>query len=421
MSYGGFGSNSGGRGDVPLRILFIAPTGFFADYGCHVRIRGQAEALQRRGHQIRIVTYPAGRDILGLDIIRPPILSRHRQMPVGSSWRKILLDTILFPIILGVTRRFRPHVIHAFLHEGALLGLLPARWTRVPLVFDFQGSLTGEMLDHGFLSQRSPLLGVWRRLERWIDHQPDVILASSQHATKMLSIRFGVSSTRVRAVPDSVDPEEFRPPQPADRPRLDALRARWHLPVDRPIIVYLGLLAPYQGIDLLLEAARILLKERLASLPELPHFLIMGFPHVDRYSQQARTLGIAQHVTFTGKIPFEEAPAYLRLGTIAVATKLSETEGSGKLLTYMATGLPVVAFDTPVHREYLSEWGAYARPGDPVDLADAIQTLLTSPERARRLGEALRARAMQSFNWDVAARQILDAYAEVCGASRAVL
>ena len=56
-----------------MRLLAIAPTGFFADYGCHVRIRGQMRALQGRGHTLRIVTYPAGRDVDDLVTARPPL------------------------------------------------------------------------------------------------------------------------------------------------------------------------------------------------------------------------------------------------------------------------------------------------------------------------------------------------------------
>ncbi len=61
----------------------------------------------------------------------------------------------------------------------------------------------------------------------------------------------------------------------------------------------------------------------------------------------------AQDVAFTGKIPYDRAPEYLAFGDVAVAPKLSATEGSGKILNYMAMGLPVVAYDTPVSREYL--------------------------------------------------------------------
>ncbi len=396
-----------------MRILVIAPTGFFADYGCHVRIYGQAEALQRRGHTIQIVTYPAGRDLPDLKIIRPPLLSRHRQMPVGSSRRKIFLDAVLAPVVWAASLRFRPQVIHAFLHEGALLGVLPARLGRIPLVFDFQGSLTGEMMDHGFLSERSRSLAAWRRLEHWIDQQPDVILASSQHAAAMLVTQFGVPEERVRAVPDSVDVNQFRPAVPADGPQLVALRSRWQLPPDRPLVVYLGLLAPYQGIDLLLGTARILCQQNAPRLAPQPHFLIMGFPRVDYYRRQAQALGISDHVTFTGAIPFTDAPAHLRLGTVAVAPKLSATEGSGKLLTYMATGLPVAAFDTPVHREYLGDLGVYAPPHDAEALAGALTYLLADPGSAAARGRALRERAARLYTWAEAARLIEGAYEAV--------
>ena len=104
------------------RILLLAPTGFFADYGCHVRIRGQAEALQARGHRVLVCTYPGGRDVPGLPTVRPPLLPRRQEMPVGSSWLKLGLDLALGPTALAATLRFRPQVIHAYLHEGALIG-----------------------------------------------------------------------------------------------------------------------------------------------------------------------------------------------------------------------------------------------------------------------------------------------------------
>ena len=81
----------------------------------------------------------------------------------------------------------------------------------------------------------------------------------------------------------------------------------------------------------------------------------MGFPNVAHYRAMAARLGISQRVRFTGAIAYPQAPAYLALGDLAVAPKRSATEGSGKLLPYMSMALPIVATDTPVHREYLSE------------------------------------------------------------------
>jgi glycosyltransferase involved in cell wall biosynthesis len=143
------------------------------------------------------------------------------------------------------------------------------------------------------------------------------------------------------------------------------------------------------------------------------HFLVMGFPGVEMYRQQARSLGLSGHVTFTGKIPYHEAPEYLALGDVAVAPKISATEGSGKLLNYMAMGLPTVAFDVPVSREYLNELGVYAQPRDISSLADALESLLLNPERAEALGALLRQRAIEQYSWTAAGRMIMDVYDQV--------
>jgi glycosyltransferase involved in cell wall biosynthesis len=390
-----------------LRLLAIAPTGFFADYGCHVRIRGQMAALQARGHKVRIVTYPGGRDVDGLRTLRPPLWPAGRPMPVGSSRRKLLLDALLVPTALHAALHFpggRPDIIHAYLHEGALLGAALARLLHVPLVFDFQGSLTAEMLDHRFLQPGSPMLPLLQRLEGWIDHQPQAILASSQHAAKLLG-QAGVPAGNIHTLPDSVDPRAFRPREELPRRLLDQLRQRLALPADRPLLVYLGLLAPYQGIDLLLHAM-----QRLARRRPAPHLLLMGFPDVARYRALAKRLGLATTVTFTGAVAYEEAPLYLALGDVAVAPKISATEGSGKLLPYMAAGLPVVAFDTPVHREYLGELGIYAPAGDAAGLAAAIAWALEHPVAAHRPVATLRACVVSRYTWDHAAQGIEHVY-----------
>jgi len=390
-----------------LRLLALAPTGFFADYGCHVRIRGQMAALQARGHTVRIVTYPAGREVDGLATARPPFWPAGRPMPVGSSRRKLLLDALLAPTALRAGLRFpggRPDIIHAYLHEGALLGTLLARLLAAPLVFDFQGSLTAEMLDHRFLRPRSPALPALRWLEGWIDRQPRAIFASSQHAAGLLS-GAGVPAGRIHTLPDSVDPAAFRPAAELPGPALQALRRRLELPDGRPLLVYLGLLAPYQGTDLLLQAM-----QRLIRRQPPPHLLLMGFPDLARYRAQAQRLGLAGHVTFTGAVAYEDAPLHLALGAVAVAPKLSATEGSGKLLPYMAAGLPVVAFDTPVHREYLGDWGIYAPAGEVAGLADALAWALDHREAAGRAALALRARAVSRYTWAHAAGAIEEVY-----------
>jgi hypothetical protein len=79
----------------PLRILMIAPTSFFLDYGCHVRILEEARVLQRLGHQVTIATYYLGRDIPGLEIVRCRPTPWRADYEVGSSLHKLAFDVFL--------------------------------------------------------------------------------------------------------------------------------------------------------------------------------------------------------------------------------------------------------------------------------------------------------------------------------------
>ena len=76
-------------------VLMIAPTSFFADYGCHVRILEEALALRRLGHQVTIVTYYQGRPIADLEIVRTPPLPWRADYEVGSSRHKLAFDVYL--------------------------------------------------------------------------------------------------------------------------------------------------------------------------------------------------------------------------------------------------------------------------------------------------------------------------------------
>lgn len=400
--------------EKPLRILMIAPTSFFLDYGCHVRILEEVRVLQRLGHRVTIVTYHLGRDLPGLEIVRTRPTPWRADYEVGSSLHKLAFDLFLAWRVLGLILRRRFDLIHAHLYEGALIGALLGRIRGLPLLFDRQGSLTSEMVDHRFLDPEGPWYRWVRLLEERINEMPDVIVTSTQLGAIQLERYFGCDAARIHPLPDSVNLEFFRPGV-LTPDQIAAERTRLGLPPDRPVVVYLGLLAHYQGTPHLLQAARVL-KERGVDV----HFLVMGFPNVDGYRRMAADLGVDDRVVFTGKVPYERAPAMLALGEIAVAPKLSATEGSGKLLNYMAMELPTVAFDTPVSREYLGSLGVYATPaGDPSALADGIQTLVENPELRRALGRELRQRAARHFSWDRAGRRLVGIYRSLLEGQRA--
>ena len=390
------------------KILMIAPTSFFSDYGCSVRILEEAKILQARGNDLTICTYRNGKDIPGLTIRRTPSIPFRQRYEVGSSPHKIGFDLLLFWTVLFSALRHRPDVIHAHMHEGALIGQVVGRLLGIPVVFDFQGSLTGEMMDHNFLHEGSIFYRPLRWVERKIDQKSPAILTSSHNAKRILVNEFGCRPEKVHTVPDCVSTEGFYPPTRDEQAALAARKSHLGIAAERRVVAYLGLLADYQGTDALLQAAVHLVQQH----GEV-HFLIMGFPAVDKYRQKAIQLGVDDHVTFTGKIPYRQAREFLAVGDIAVAPKLSTTEGSGKILNYMAMGLPTVTFDMPVSREYLGDLGIYATPADPLSLAQALYEGLFD-DKHNSTGRSLRQIARERFSWDHAADTILQAYHTVC-------
>ena len=394
----GDGSPNSPPGATPhvTRILMIAPTPFFADRGCHVRIYEEARALQAVGYEVEVCTYHLGDDRPGLTTHRTLRVPWYNKLSAGPSWHKPYVDALLLLKAWAVARRFHPDVIHGHLHEGAVIGWAVGRLVGVPVVGDFQGSLSGELSAHEFVRGRDWFYRLAGRIEAWIDRLPDVAVASCSDVAEELEERFGIRDV-VLAL-DGVDTDVFRP-------ELETGDLRSLVPSGHPTVVYLGHLDAYQGVDHLLRA----IPRVLARVPRA-HFLVMGYPNEERYREMARDLGVAAHVSLPGRINYDQAARYLTLGDVAVGPKLSETESNGKLYNYMACALPSVAFDTPPSQEILGDLGVYAPRGDVAALADAIADLLEDPEGARALGIKLRQRVTEHFSWQRTARQLSKAY-----------
>jgi glycosyltransferase involved in cell wall biosynthesis len=247
-----------------------------------------------------------------------------------------------------------------------------------------------------------------RWLERRIDRAADAVITSSRNAESALRAAIGDYSGRIATVADAVNTATFAPPSTEmERSARRALKESLGIPADRKVVAYLGLLAPYQGTDLLLEAAAIVVNEW--GRRDI-HFLVMGFPGVDTYRSQAYLLGINDWVTFPGRIRYTDAPRYLALGDVAVAPKLSATEGAGKIGNYMAMALPVVAFEMPISHEYLGDLGIYAERGNSRALAERLCAVLDNPGMGKEIGRRLREKAERELSWDDATGKIERVY-----------
>lgn len=388
-----------------MRILSLAPTSFFNDYGCHVRIYEEARALQAAGHRVTVLTYFKGEDVPGLEIIRTWPTPWHSNYEVGSSRHKFAFDALLGERLLRLLAVRKFDVIHAHLHEGALIASLLSKPWGVPVVFDFQGSLTDEMTQHRFIRANTLPYKMFFRLEGVINHMPSAILTSTRNAAESLRRNLRPGSAKIiEALPDGVDVHTVRPDVLTATERAE-LRAQNGIGPDDFVVAFLGLLAEHQGIQCLIAAAA-----TLKAQGRHARWLVMGYPGVGVWRQAADAAGVGQEIVFTGRVPYARMPHMLALGDVAVAPKLSLTEGSGKILNYMAMALPTVAFDTPAQREILGALGVYAPIGDSAALANRVAELMDQPSRRRALGEQLRRAAVQYHGWDRAAEKMVDVY-----------
>jgi len=385
------------------KILMIAPTPFFADRGCHVKILEEIKALTKRGNKVILVTYHIGRDIEGIDTRRTIKIPWYNKLEAGPSIHKYYIDIILALKALLIAIRFKPDIIHSHLHEGVFVGKIVKLFIKKPLVADYQGSMTAEMLDHGFVSKNSLSFKFNLWLEKTINRWPDKIIFSSSKSSEYFLSTFNVDSKKVAAFIEGTNTDDFHPNYD-----VSSLQKELSLPEDKKIVIYLGVLTKYQGIDILIESIGDIVKR----YPDV-HFIIAGYPNIDYYEKMAEKLGVLDYITFTGKVKHQDVPKYLCLGDIGVSLKLSKTEANGKLFGYMAVGLPCVVFDCPTNREILGDVGIYANYNDKKSFVEKIIYLLSNEEIAKRTGALSRKRVIGNFTWDKTFSNFLPIYDEL--------
>ncbi len=378
----------------------IAPTPFFADRGCHVRILEEVQAVRALGYRVIICTYHVGRDIGGIKIRRIVRIPWYSKLSAGPSIHKFYLDFLLLLTAIRACIQDKPDMIHAHLHEGIVVGKIASLIFRLPLIADIQGSLTDELLQHHFIKEKGLICLFFQWLEDIIIQMPDFILTSfTKNLSRNPKVISGIKG-KTEIIIDGVDTNRFYPGYPSD-----GLSDRLSIPKKTKVVGFLGVLTDYQGVSVLLEAISHLVK-RMKHV----HFLIMGYPSVEYYRGKAKHFGINDYVTFTGKVAYEEAPRYLAICDVVVSPKLSMTEANGKLLNYMAMGIPIVASDTPVNRAILEDLGIYSKVGDAKTFADAMHMVLTNEGYASELGVRLGKKAIDEHSWKRIGERIAEIY-----------
>lgn len=236
-----------------------------------------------------------------------------------------------------------------------------------------------------------------------------VVVLTSFIRSRLMEI--GFPAEKVIILPDGVDVQMF-----ARLPCKNACRRRLGLPLDRPIIGYIGrfhTLGMEKGIPELVQA----MAHLHAANGMAPLLLCVGGPMdvVPQYLALASRLGIPKsHICFADRVPNKDVPLWVRSFDVAVAPfPLTEHYAYFmsplKLFEYMAAGVPIVTTDLPSIREILQHrknaW--LVQPGSAQGLAEGIRTVLTDPPLAQNLvQESLN--HVRSYTWLQRTHRLLD-------------
>jgi glycosyltransferase involved in cell wall biosynthesis len=380
-----------------MRIAFAPAGTLVSDQQPHGEATISYNVLKRlgaRGHSVVAYCEHADRDIAGVEL-RPisgkaagAVLSRL------AFARRIANDIAAHDEAFDIIHHLRPiNVAQGYtLASGAplVLGPLTLPWH----TDDSAAAPRSRMLSAIAGSAIHP---VERRLHRRTLERASVLLVTGSPALAALPARL---QERAIEVPLGVDTARFAPtPLPDD-----------------PVIVFLSVLLPRKGFDVLLRAMQAIRyripRAKLVIAGDDPRGLTPGARAL------AERLGVADAVEFTGSIAPTDTPALYRRARVFCQPSFGEPFGL-TVLEAMASGRPVVATTTGGIAGFVrdGENGYLVPPGDERSLADALIRVLERPDDAARIGARNRDAAVRRYDWDRVVDSIEAGYERARGAS----
>lgn len=360
-----------------MRVLVIAPTPYFSDRGCHIRILEELNALFAGGHNAEVYTYHLGRTVGPAPIHRIFNIPWYRKTSAGPSWQKIYLDILLLLNVLIQTKRGQFDVIHAHLHEGLAIGWLAARWLRLPLVADLQSELLGELKAYQWLPRVCESFA--RRLQGFLLRKADWIFISSPKAFDALRSTHPFVERKIELLLDGVS--HVAPERSPNHTKI-------------PMIAYAGGTGAAKGTDILIDSLEELARQ------EIP-FSVMWVGQLPMDVHERITSGVLRNrCTLTEHIPYEQILPILTQADIGVDPKPpTSTESSGKLLQYMAAGLATVAFASQTTQRLVGNAGVLVGEHTAIALATSMKQLLMDADHRDSLAKKA-ALHIQDFTWE---------------------
>ena len=370
------------------------------------RVWQEASTLRDAGYAVSIICpatrdYPKKRETIdGIEIYRHSLPHEAEgalgyALEYGSAlfWELYLATKIAF------TRGF--DVIHAC-NPPDLIFMVAALFKPFGKKFVFDHHDINPELYEAKFGRRDFFYRLMLWAERMTFRLADISIATNHSYRKIAIERGGMDPEKVFVVRSGPKLDRLRlvPPQP------DLKQGRKFL------VGYVGVMGKQEGIDLLLETVRVLVHEK--GRTDVHFGLVGGGTSLDEMRELAAELGVADYVTFTGRVSDAELLDMLNTADVCVnpdvANAMNDASTMNKIMEYMALAKPIVQFDLTEGRYSAQDASLYARHNDPQDMADKIVELLDDPERRARMGEFGRDRVINELEWKYEAPKLLAAY-----------
>lgn len=308
-------------------------------------------------------------------------------------------------LAVKVRREGRVDAVHACNPPDLLfLIALVLRPFGAKFVFDHH-DLVPELFQSRFTGAGRALYRMTRFVERLTFAAADAVISTNESYRQVAIERGKVPGERVTVVRSAPDLSRFVPQQPDD----DLRRGKKYL------LAYLGVMGPQDGVDYALRAVKIL-RENFGHDDVQCTFMGAGDCY-DEMIALSRQLGIDDIVDFPGRVPDEFVQRCLSTADVCLSpdprNPLNDVSTMNKVVEYMAMGRPIVSFDLTEARVSAADAAVYAPANDEFAFAQAIDSLLSDPQRRQRMGELGRQRVEGQLSWDFSRRELVEFYRRV--------
>jgi glycosyltransferase involved in cell wall biosynthesis len=248
----------------------------------------------------------------------------------------------------------------------------------VPHLYDMHSSLPEQLSNFKYSSSRM-LVGAFNFLERQMVRRSRAVIVICKHLEEV--VRRLDPAANVVLIENAPGSGDTAPPQDGGA----AVRARFGIGPEVPLILYTGTFEAYQGLDLLFAAMRTV----KASRPDARLLLAGGQPaQVDAARAEALREGVAEVTVFAGEQPSSDMPQFLAAAQVLASPRSRGKNTPLKIYQYLRAGRPIVATNLLTHTQVLDDSVACLADATPEAYGQAILRVLGDPAYARTLAEA---------------------------------